>query len=568
MDHVSASPEHGTPNEQMPALGPQRWMLGVWMAFVVVVVVGSVFAIVHLHSASHAAQRREIAELKLSGSVQQLNGIEWQAAAQKHLMAENAQTADQLIANLDGLARRAVADGEARTRLIERADRYRDAVRVEFADLKADRPAAAHRVHAARTHPAADALTHQVDRSTALAERLAAQRSGTANRLTMLIGILGAIATLLLLWRVEKGLDASRRVELLSETAARLGEQASHDMLTGLPNRRQLLLDLAAALAQRRPVALALIDLDGFKSYNDMFGHTNGDLLLERFGHELARAVTDGSAYRLGGDEFCALLPDDDTLPEALDAIGDALQEEGDSFIVTASYGVVHLPAEAANETEALSIADKRMYQHKGAGRASAASQTADLARSVIEAHDLGLHQHADSVATMAVDIGRRLGLGTPELLDLQRVAELHDIGKVGIPRAILDRPGDLDERDWQFIRQHTIIGEAILSSAPALAEIARFVRATHERYDGTGYPDQLTGDEIPVVSRIVFVCDTWDAMTRDRCYRPALTTHQARAELQRCAGTQLDPAIVKAALAILDTHHHQLTHPAPVTQT
>jgi diguanylate cyclase (GGDEF)-like protein len=523
------------------------------MGFVIVIVLASVLAIVHLQSGSHAAQRHEIAELKLSRSVQQLKGIEWQAAAQGRLVSQNAQTADQLIGRLDGLARTGAGGGTTPDRLVRAADRYRDAVTQEFAYLKAGDPGLAHHVDATRTDPAADVLVDRVNSLTNAAERAASQRSRSATRLTVLIGVLGSIVTLLLLWRLEKGLDSGRRVKVLSETAATLGEQASHDMLTGLPNRRKLLLDLKTALTEQRPVALALIDLDGFKSYNDMFGHTNGDLLLERFGHELARAVTDGSVYRLGGDEFCALLPDDETLPRAMDAVRDALEDEGDSFVVTASYGVVHLPAEADNETEALSIADKRMYQHKGSGRASAANQTTDLARSVIEAHDLGLHHHAESVATMAEAIGQELGLTDSELVDLRRVAELHDIGKVGIPRAILDRPGKLDDRDWHFIRQHTVIGEGILASASSLGAVARAVRSTHERYDGTGYPDRLAGGEIPLLSRIVFVCDTWDAMTRDRSYRPAFTTERARAELERCAGTQLDPTIVNAALAIID---------------
>jgi diguanylate cyclase (GGDEF)-like protein len=537
----------------MPTRAPRRWALAAWMGFTLVVVLGSLLAVVHLQSGSHTAQRREIAELKLSRSVQELNGIEWQAAAQRRLVAENSQAADQLIGSLDRLARGGAGDVAARDRLVRLADRYRDAVRVEFSYLKAGNPALAHRVDATRTDPAADALMERVDNLTTAAEDIASHRSRNATRLTVLIGVLGAVVTLLLLWRLEKGLESARRVKVLSETAATLGVQASHDMLTGLPNRRKLLLDLNEALTERRPVALALIDLDGFKSYNDMFGHTNGDLLLERFGHELARAVTEGSVYRLGGDEFCALLPDDETLPRAMDAVRDALEDEGDSFVVTASYGVVHLPAEADNETEALSIADKRMYQHKGAGRTSAANQTTDLARSVIEAHDLGLHQHAESVATMAEAIGHGLGLSDPELVDLRRVAELHDIGKVGIPRTILDRPGKLDDRDWHFVRQHTVIGEGILASAPALATVARAVRSTHERHDGTGYPDQLTGYEIPLLSRIVFVCDAWDAMTRDRPYRPALTPQQARAELEHCAGTQFDPTIVKAALAVID---------------
>jgi diguanylate cyclase (GGDEF)-like protein len=347
--------------------------------------------------------------------------------------------------------------------------------------------------------------------------------------------------------------DATRRAASLSRQAARLGQEASHDLLTGLPNRRQLLHDLERALDTQRPAALALIDLDGFKTYNDTFGHVQGDLLLERLGEKLAAAIDRGCAYRLGGDEFCALLPDDEHLPASLTAIRLALEEEGDSFIVTASSGVVHLPAEAGDSTEALRIADNRMYQNKRGSRTSTLSQTTDLARSVIAENDLGLHEHSNGVAAMAQAIGTQLGLDEDQVADLGRVGDLHDIGKVGVPRAILDHPGPLRDQDWQFIRQHTLIGERILASAPVLAPIARLVRSTHERYDGTGYPDGLAGDDIPLLSRIVFVCDSWDAMNNcSRRYRTQLTPGQAQAELQNSAGTQFDPTIVDAALTVI----------------
>lgn len=193
-------------------------------------------------------------------------------------------------------------------------------------------------------------------------------------------------------------------------------------------------------------------------------------------------------------------------------------------------------------------------------GRTSTVSQASELARAVIAEHDLGLHQHSNGVAGMAEAIGTELGLDPDQLVDLRRVADLHDIGKVGVPRTILDAPSPLSKQEWQFIHQHTLIGERILASAPALASIARLVRSTHERYDGTGYPDQLAGDEIPLVSRIVFVCDSWSAMTKGwRPYRTLLTSERAQAELHNCAGTQFDPAIVDAALTVI---RHQAQDP------
>jgi HD-GYP domain-containing protein (c-di-GMP phosphodiesterase class II) len=251
------------------------------------------------------------------------------------------------------------------------------------------------------------------------------------------------------------------------------------------------------------------------------------------------------------------VLPDDEQLSASLNAVRDALEERGDSFVVTASYGVVYLPTEASDATDALRIADTRMYQNKRGGRSSTVSQTSELARAVIAEHDLGLHQHSNGVAAMAEAIGTELGLDQDQLVDLRRVADLHDIGKVGVPRTILDALSPLSKQEWRFIHQHTLIGERILASAPALASIGRLVRSTHERYDGTGYPDRLAGENIPLLSRIVFVCDSWDAMTNGRrpCRTP-LIPQQALAELQNNAGTQFDPMIVDAALTVI---RHQL---------
>ena len=152
------------------------------------------------------------------------------------------------------------------------------------------------------------------------------------------------------------------------------------------------------------------------------------------------------------------------------------------------------------------------------------------------------LRDHIDDVAVHAQSVARRLGLRAHELYEVVRAAELHDIGKMAIPDALLQKPGPLDAAEWEFMRQHTIIGERMLHMAPALARVAQLVRWSHERVDGTGYPDGLAGDEIPLGARIVSVCDAFDAMTTDRPYRGAVSADEAVAELLRHAGTQFDP--------------------------
>jgi len=327
--------------------------------------------------------------------------------------------------------------------------------------------------------------------------------------------------------------------------------EALVDALTGLRNRRCLMADLERELPSAtpaRPLALLLFDLDGFKQYNDSFGHPAGDALLARLGLRLEAAVQDcGRAYRLGGDEFCAFV----TPGARIDAIAAAcvasLAEHGEGFSVTTSYGVTLAPEEAVTPVDALKLADRRMYAQKGGGRSAAGRQSRDVLLRTLSERQPELHAHLRGVAELALEVGRELAMSPEQLDELGRAAELHDVGKVAIPDEILEKQGPLDEAEWAFIRRHTIIGERILQAAPALVPVARLVRSTHERWDGGGYPDGLAAEEIPLGSRVVSVCDAFDAMTNDRAYRSAMDPEKAMEELRACAGTQFDPDVVEA---------------------
>jgi diguanylate cyclase (GGDEF)-like protein len=339
-------------------------------------------------------------------------------------------------------------------------------------------------------------------------------------------------------------LRASRR-EL--ETAA------ASDVLTGLPNRRQLMTDLEGRAARPAdPAVLLLFDLDGFKNYNDSFGHLAGDALLARLGQALERSVQPyGRAYRLGGDEFC-VLAEASARAEVERLAPAALTEHGDGFAVTTSYGAVVIPGEAAGSSEALLIADQRMYADKNSGRATARRQSTDvLLRALAERHP-SLEGHLGGVAQLAEAVGRHLGIEGEALDHVRVAAELHDVGKVAIPDAILNKPGPLDDDEWAFMHRHTLIGERIVGAAPALGAVAKLVRASHERWDGDGYPDRTAGEDIPLGARIVAVCDAYDAIVADRPYRRGRSAAEAMEELQRCAGAQFDPAVVAAFAAVL----------------
>jgi two-component system cell cycle response regulator len=156
-------------------------------------------------------------------------------------------------------------------------------------------------------------------------------------------------------------------------------------------------------------------------------------------------------------------------------------------------------------------------------------------------------------VARLAAEVGRRLGMSGEELDQLAQAAQLHDVGKMAIPDAILKKPGPLDREEWEFIRGHTVVGERIISAAPSLSQVSRIVRSSHERYNGSGYPDGLKGDEIPLPSRIIAVCDAFDAMIGPRPYRLGMNNDNAASELRRCAGAQFDPVVIEFFLSVVD---------------
>jgi len=342
-------------------------------------------------------------------------------------------------------------------------------------------------------------------------------------------------------WRLNE--DVRRRMRT---TQDELRNAATTDSLTGLANRRQLMGDLEIAVEEEQAL-LALFDLDGFKAYNDTFGHPAGDALLTRLGRRLLEAVSHaGAAYRLGGDEFCVLVSGEAS-QGALDAAVEALSEHGGAFTIGNSHGSVILGGDVRKPEDALRIADHRMYKNKNRGGRSAGDQSkAVLVRALSERHPDLIAHNAD-VSRMAALLADQLELAEDQLDSILHAAELHDVGKVGIPDAILTKPSKLDPEEWAFMQRHTIIGERIVAGAPALAHVARLVRSSHERWDGAGYPDELAGTNIPIGSRIIAVCDSFDAMVSERPYKAGRTASDALTELRRCSGTQFDPAVVEA---------------------
>jgi two-component system cell cycle response regulator len=369
---------------------------------------------------------------------------------------------------------------------------------------------------------------------------------------TDLLPVAGILATLGLLAAVARaGLTFAENVDLLRASRG----EALTDALTGLGNRRLLMRELE--LAFERPVArtLAFFDLDGFKSYNDAFGHVAGDALLSRLARKLATSVAGrGAAYRLGGDEFCVLfepaLPAGDTV---IAAAAQALREHGEAFSIGASYGAAQLPSEADSADAAVRLADQRMYMYKDRRRGAGKHQAHDVLVQVLVEREPGLHEHLRQVAALARATAIELGLEAEELDEVVRAAELHDVGKIAVPDSVLHKPAPLDDEEWRIMRQHAVVGERILATVPALRSVAELVRASHESWDGNGYPDGLRGPDIPLGARIIAVCDAFDAITSQRPYAPSRPPEQAVLELRRCAAKQFDPTVVLAFCAVLE---------------
>jgi diguanylate cyclase (GGDEF)-like protein len=279
-----------------------------------------------------------------------------------------------------------------------------------------------------------------------------------------------------------------------------------------------------------------MLDLNGFKTYNDTFGHGAGDLLLTRLGTALAAAVGDrGKTYRMGGDEFTVLAPcafgDADAFA---DLCGAALVADGTGFCITASYGAAELPAECSDGVSALKLADERMYRHKNSGRVAAAAQSAGVLMAVLEERAPDLATRGRAVRDISMLIAAELSLDDAERESLSHAAALHEIGTLAMPREIDD--------DDKLLRHQPEVAERILSAAIALAPSARIVRSTRERVDGGGFPDALHGDDIPLGARIIAVASAFESA------REATGSNaDGQAEVSGNAGTAFDARIVAA---------------------
>ena len=384
--------------------------------------------------------------------------------------------------------------------------------------------------------------------------------------------------------------------EALNKAHAQLEALATTDPLTSLPNHRMIMKkieeELALCSSTQEACAILFIDIDHFKRINDTWGHQAGDTILREVASRLRNALRQSDFVgRYGGEEFAVVLTNID-LSEA-EVIAERLRlalnahpctwttdEESIDIAVTGSIGVAVYSQHGMTRETLIEAADRAMYHAKHNGRNRVCSvveegilgqnislslPTADMLPStdgiavqaltaVARVHDRGTSSHAQRMVAMAEATARVLGRSEEEIHLVRLGALLHDIGKISVPNEILHKPGPLSEEEWSVMRRHPDIGRQILVQAGGKFELlSHMVVAHHERWDGHGYPYGLSKESIPLGARILSVVDSYDAMTSQRPYREPLPLEQARAELQRCAGSQFDPQIVQAFLQVLD---------------
>jgi diguanylate cyclase (GGDEF)-like protein/putative nucleotidyltransferase with HDIG domain len=430
-----------------------------------------------------------------------------------------------------------------------------------------------------------------------------------------IIGILYAVTTKKAVVQADRATEleeANRALTAahasLEEAYATIQRQALTDGLTGLPNHRavmdQLQKELERARRHGRPFSVLFFDADRFKKVNDTHGHAVGDAVLCEIGVRAGSVLRGGDTLgRFGGEEFVVLLPEADgsearmvaeRIRAAVAAGPVASAEVEGGIAATVSIGLATYPADGPSEEDLLSQADEAMYLAKRLGRnqvrtaEEARHMSADVEMMVLLQHegqreaveregitperlretytlrticslmtlldrrDAGLSSHAYAVSDLATAIAGALGLDPKDVSRIGMAALIHDIGKVAVPDVLLQKSTALSSQERVLLQEHAELGAQILEASPFLCDLMPMVRYHHERWDGYGYPDQLRGEDIPLAARIITVAEAYDTMLRDHPYQAGRGVEEALREVQRCAGTQFDPAVVQAFSGLL----------------
>jgi diguanylate cyclase (GGDEF)-like protein len=382
------------------------------------------------------------------------------------------------------------------------------------------------------------------------------------------------------------------QVAVAFENARRFEEAnflAQRDPITGLLNHRgmngRLEEEYARCHRSGAEFTVVMMDLDNFRFFNDTYGHRVGDEVLQQVARILARAVRKYDVVsRFGGDEFLALLPDTNAAGAMVlvKRVQTAVRE-GVCFLeettrnrvpITLSCGIASYPYEGSRLADVITVVDTNLHRakQKGGNEITAPSgerkpseklgvfNVLDGLVTTVDNKDHYTRRHSDDVCDRAVALACKLGLPDDSLRILRTAGVLHDVGKIGVPDSILRKPGSLTNEEFEAIKQHVVLGKLIIKEIPDLDDVLAAVATHHERFDGIGYPEGLKGEEIPLLGRILAVTDAYSAMTTDRPYRRAFSAEEALTELQRVAGKQLDPSLVKVFVEVIQDEEKQLS--------
>lgn len=331
-----------------------------------------------------------------------------------------------------------------------------------------------------------------------------------------------------------------------------------NDALTGLYNRRFYTERLNEYKdAKFNPISLILCDINGLKIMNDAFGHDAGDDLLIEVSTLLKQLFSDkGYVCRIGGDEFVVLLPNTE-LRNAQYHLEKMKRILASKFIhgmsVSVSFGISSKESDEKLE-DVFRTVEEQMYKNKLFEVSSHRSESIKTILNTLHEKNPREEKHSKRVSDICIQIGKKLHMKSEELQLLKAISNLHDIGKIAIDEAILNKPGKLTDAEWEIIKRHPEIGYRIISTSPEYAEIAYDILSHHEKWDGTGYPRALSGQNIPIRARIISIADAYDAMVSERPYRKSLTHEEAITEIKKHSGTQFDPNLVKVFLELFET--------------
>jgi diguanylate cyclase (GGDEF)-like protein/putative nucleotidyltransferase with HDIG domain len=375
------------------------------------------------------------------------------------------------------------------------------------------------------------------------------------------------------------GQELKTRDARLAETFNEVKRLSETDALTGLLNHRMITEQIGRELARVQRYGgrfgMMIVDLDNFKLLNDTYGHPVGDEALRRISRLLIEQTREvDSLGRCGGDEFMLVLPE--CGPLELAGAAEKLQSvlaatafeapDGSLVPIKMSLGVACYPDDGHDANTLIALADANLYLSKSRGGGTITGAQIDNASTddrtvfgmlgslvtIVDNKDRYTRHHSEEVTALALSIGEALNLSDESQRVLRVAGLLHDVGKIGVPDRILRKPGRLTGEEYETIKQHSVLGDAIIAAIPDLSEIRAAVLSHHERFDGHGYPNELSGDRIPLLARILAVADSYSAMVTDRPYRKALGKKEAIAELLAGKGTQFDPGCVDAFLGVL----------------